>query len=68
MLSKHLKDGKKFTVNPPDPEYPTRICLENTGGLIIWGFPTEKLKDFWSIMGSMVEIELVDEPTTQSCG
>jgi hypothetical protein len=65
MLSKYLKDGQKFTVNPPDYEYPIRICLENTGGLIIWGFPTEKLKDFWSMMGDRVEVELVENSATQ---
>lgn len=66
MLAKHLKNGQKFTVNKPDPEYPVRVCLENDGGgIIIWGFPAENLKNFWSMMGSRVEVENFEEKDYQ---
>ena len=56
MYAKYLKVGQQFTVSPPDPEHPVRVCLENDGHMIVWGFPIPEKKDFWSMMGDRVEV------------
>ena len=61
MLSKDLKVGQHFKVTPPDPEYPVRVCLENDGSLIVWGFPIPEKKSFWSMMGRLVQVEPIEK-------
>lgn len=63
MKSKELKVGQKFKViGYTDPECDTRVCLDNQDCdfIIVWGFTDPKLKNFWSMMGNQVEVELVD--------
>jgi len=53
-----LEPGDVFTVDQPDPESPTRICLTNDDSKgLRFGFPNNK--DFWCSMGSEVPVNLV---------
>ena len=63
MKAKELKPGDRFRVDPPDSEWPVRICLKNSGsGVLKWGFPLESGRgDYWCWMGGDVEVHLVQE-------
>ena len=58
MKAKDLKPGDVFTVNPPDPESATRVCLTNDpeNGLR-FGFPNRPR--YWCYMGDGCEVTLV---------
>lgn len=60
MKSKYLKPGDKFTVDPPDPECPVRVCLTNneSDGLR-FGWPNNSR--FWCFMGEEVEVSKREE-------
>lgn len=59
MKSRQLKPGDRFLVNPPDPEWPERICLTNDQeNGIKWGWP-ERPGDYWCWMGEDVEVVLL---------
>ena len=57
MKAKQLKPGDRFTVTPPDPESPVRVCLTNdrTQGLR-WGWPGNSR--YWCYMGEECEVRL----------
>jgi len=58
MVAGDLEPGDVFTVDQPDPESPTRICLTNDDSKgLRFGFPNNK--DFWCSMGSEVPVNLV---------
>jgi hypothetical protein len=60
MKSKDLKPGDRFLVDPPDPEWPVRICLTNDpeNGLR-WGWPESP--NYWCWMGDEVDVVPVKE-------
>lgn len=57
VKAKELHPGDVFTIEKPDPESPTRVCLTNdpVQGLR-FGFPGNDR--FWCYMGEEVEVEL----------
>ena len=60
MLAKDLEPGQKFTVDPPDPESPVRVCRTNDKEHgIRFGWPNNS--SYWCGMGELVEVELVEE-------
>ena len=59
MIAKELTVGQKFHVVIPDPEGPVRVCLENDGHIIVWGFPDKPA--FWNIMGAHCQVWIIDE-------
>lgn len=61
-LSHELTPGDVFTVDPPDPESPVRVCLTNDkeNGLR-FGWPNNK--DYWCHMGTQVPVWAVDNQT-----
>jgi len=70
MKAHELKPGDRFTVNPPDMDHPSRVCLTNDEiyGLR-WGWPKDGLtwdnsqsqRRYWAWIGGMCEVELVEE-------
>lgn len=59
MQAKDLKAGDLFTVNPPDPEGPVRVCISNDNDGIKWGFPNKPGCPYWGWMGPLCEVKLV---------
>jgi hypothetical protein len=64
MKAKHLKPGTRFTVDPPDPESPVRVCLTNDDikGLR-FGWPNNAA---YCYMGGAVEVGSLTQRTAQS--
>ena len=64
MKAKELKPGDLFTVDKPDPESPTRLCLTNdTKNGLRFTFPNNT--KYWCYMGSECEVTLIDRPKEQ---
>jgi hypothetical protein len=57
MIAYDLEPGDVFKVDPPDPESPVRVCIENRGMLIRFGWPGNE--DYWCDMGNQCKVELV---------
>ena len=61
MKARELRAGDIFKVAKPDPESPVRVCLTNDSELgLRFGFPGRT--GYWSYMGELVEVELVERP------
>jgi hypothetical protein len=56
MKAKQLRPGDRFTVTPPDPERPVRVCLTNDPEQgLRWGWPGNSR--YWCYMGEECDVE-----------
>jgi hypothetical protein len=68
MLAQELREGDEFTVNPPDDDHPTRICISNVPSpsgppIIKWGWPGNSI--FWSFIGFRCPVQLIARKATE---
>ena len=63
LLAHELQVGDLFTVKPPDPEGPVRVCLEKLPDHSIkWGFPGNN--KFFSFMGYLCPVLVIGREDT----
>jgi hypothetical protein len=60
MKAKQLEPGDTFTVDPPDPESPIRVCKTNDKDQgLRFGWPNNS--KYWCYMGEEVEVRLMEK-------